>query len=175
MRRIALTVRPMAFVLGAMALILGSSASSSADPELPAVDGVSIGLNNAACVPGECICAGSFEPATWLQWHGPRPAELAGGVPCIVADFDGNGVDDFALPGGEGLATVVMMAKAGLRQAVLLDAGGVLVLYTPRKSAGPNGEPVSRRPGLLVRNVGRNHAVFLWRDGGFARILYPAT
>jgi hypothetical protein len=99
---------------------------------------------------------------------------LASGVPCIVADFDGNGANDYALPGAEGLATVVLMRKMGFKRAVLLDAGGVLEFYEPRMSVGLHGEPASRRPGLWVRHVGQNHAVFVWRDGRFVRILFPA-
>lgn len=155
-------------------LFVGSCTAVAAAQTLPGVDEVKIRLKDPACIPDRCVCVGSFKPETWLQWHGPRPAELASGVPCIVADFDGNGANDYALPGAEGLATVVLMAKAGFKRVLLLDAGGVLEFYGPRKSVGPQGEPASRRPGLLVRNVGRNHAVFVWRDDWFVRILFPA-
>lgn len=175
MNRIAFEFRPMLLSLCAFAVILGGPVLRAAAQTLPAVDNVTIRLKNSACVPGKCLCAGSFKPETWLQWHGPRPRELASGVTCIVADFDGNGTNDHALPGGEGLATVVFMGKSGFKKAVLLDAGGILELYKPRKSIGPNGEPANRRPGLRVRHVGSNHIIFLWRNNGFARISIPAS
>ena len=167
--------RPLVLFLCALVLILGLSAVRAAAQTLPAVDDIAIRLKNSACVPGKCVCAGSFKPETWLQWHGPRPRKLASGVACIAADFDGNGTNDYALPGGEGLATVVFMSEPGFKKAVLLDAGGVLELYKPRKSTGPHGEPASGRPGLLVRHVGSNHIIFLWRNNGFARISIPAS
>lgn len=161
------------FSLCAQALIFGTSIAAA--QTLPVVDNATIRLKNSACVPGKCVCAGSFKPETWLQWHGPRPAHLASGVACIVADFDGNGANDYALTGAEGLATVVLMGKAGFERAALLDAGGVIELYGPRSSAGAKGEPASRLPGILVRHVGQNHAVFLWREDRFVRILFPAS
>ncbi len=162
-------------VTGALVLVLGLSFSNAAARTLPPVDAVDIRLGSPACVPGDCLCAGSFEPEAWLQWHGPRPAELASGIACIVADFDGNGANDYALPGAEGLATVVLMGEAGLKEVVLLDAAGGLELYEPRDSVGPRGEPASTRHGLLVRHVGPNHVVFLWQDAGFVRIPFRVS
>ncbi len=175
MNCIAFDVRPIILSLCAFALILGGPVLRAAAQTLPTIDNVAMRLKNSRCVPGKCLCAGSFKPETWLQWHGPRPRELTSGVACIVADFDGNGANDYALPGGEGLATVVFMAKSGFKKAVLLDAGGVLELYKPRKSTGPQGELASGQPGLLVRHVGSNHIIFLWRNNGFDRILIPAS
>jgi len=175
MNRIAFEFRPILLSLCAFAVSLGLSATRAAAQTLPAVDDVTIRLKNSTCVPGKCLCAGTFKPETWLQWHGPRPGELASGVACIVADFDGNGANDYALPGGEGLATVAFMGTSGFKKAVLLDAGGILELYKPRKSIGPQGEPASSQPGLLVRHVGSNHIIFLWRNNGFDRISIPAT
>lgn len=142
---------------------------------LPPLDTVTIRLADPACAPGKCLCRGSFEPDTWQQWYGPHPAELAEGIACLVADFDGNGADDYALPGAEGMLTVVLFGAAGFRQAVLLDAGGLAELYPPRATAGEAGEPPALRPGLLIRHVGQNHNVYLWQDDRFAKISFPAS
>jgi Domain of unknown function (DUF4440) len=106
---------------------------------------------------------------------GPRPEELERGVRCLAADFDGNGAVDFAIPGAEGRATILMNDEAGLDHAVQIDAGGLMELYQPRASVGPLGEPVSRNHGILVRWVGQDHAVFVWSGKGFDRKLFSAV
>ena len=127
------------------------------------------------CVPGECICSGRVSPDVGLDETGPRDEELERGVRCIAADFDGNGFTDFAIPGGEGMANVIMSNAAGFWRAARIDAGGVLELYPPRFIKGKQGEPISKNHGLLVRWVGQNHAVFTWDGEEFSRTLFPAS
>src|ERR1043166_8326936 len=75
------------------------------------------------CVPGECICRGRVDPRARLNETGPGPEELADGVRCIVADYDGNGANDYALGGAEGTATVILSkADGGFLKAIRLDA-----------------------------------------------------
>ena len=133
----------------------------------------SIGLAEPECVPGECVCSGEVSPEVRLNETGPRPEDLQEGVPCIAADFDGNGTIDYALPGAEGMANVILNDKEGLWRAIRIDASGVLELYTPRDLVGEHGEPKSKNYGLFVRWVGQNHAVFLWDGEGFTRTFFP--
>jgi hypothetical protein len=121
-------------------------------------------------VPGECICTGRADVRARLNETGPTANELRRGVRCIAADFDSNGVVDYALPGGEGLVTVILSRPDGsLLRAVRLDAGGMIHLYAPRSLPGREGEPAAKLHGLYVPWVGQSHAVFLWGGDGFAR------
>ena len=132
-------------------------------------------VNKPECVPGECICSGRVSPAARLNETGPGVEDLERGVPCIAADFDGNGFTDFAIPGAEGTANVIMSNAAGFWRASRIDAGGVLELYPPRFTKGKQGEPISKNHGLLVRWVGQSHAVFTWGDEEFSRTLFPVS
>ncbi len=162
-----------------LVLILGVTSgagrkSDASSPESEVSKGSNkIRLKDPQCVPGDCICYGSPIPELRLNETGPRLEELQEGVRCIAADFDGNGFADFALPGSEGIVNVSMNNDGGFFRAERIDAGGVLELYSPRDSVGEHGEPVSKYHGLMVRWVGQNHAVFIWNNGGFNRILFP--
>lgn len=127
------------------------------------------------CIPGECICSGRVSPDVRLNETGPGDEELERGVPCIAADFDGNGFTDFAIPGAEGMANVIMNNATGFWRAARIDAGGLLELYPPRLTKGKQGEPISKNHGILVRWVGQNHAVFTWDGEEFSRTLFPAS
>ena len=71
----------------------------------------------------------------------PETQWLTIGVRCIVADYDGNGANDYALSGAEGSATVILSKPdGGFLKAVRLDAGGLLSLYRPRAIPGPGLE-----------------------------------
>ncbi|HEV8355141.1 MAG TPA: hypothetical protein VGQ17_00060 [Gemmatimonadales bacterium] len=134
-----------------------------------------LGVEDPGCIPGECICRGRVDLRARLNETGPGPEELADGVRCIVADYDGNGANDYALPGAEGTATVILSKPdGGFLKAIRLDAGGLIHLYRPRAKPGPGGEPASLLHGLFVPWVGSEHAVFLWTGEGFARTLFPA-
>ena len=163
MSRVAGLLHLPSVLIASVALLLAAEAS------LPDIEAVTMRLAEPSCAPGECVCAGSFEPDTWLQWHGPQPGDLEKAVACIAADFDGDGIVDHAIPGGEGLATIVLGADQGPPRVVLLDAGGILEPYERREEPGPHGEPASDHPGILVRHVGPDHVVFLWVDGSFQR------
>lgn len=133
-------------------------------------------VDEPKCVPGVCVCRGHVDDRARLNETGPSPEQLGEGLRCIVADFDGNGANDHALPGGEGLEIVILStANGGFLRAVTIDAGGMASLYPPRETHGPDGEPPSKYPGLLVPNIGLDHAVFLWNGTTFMRYLFRAT
>ena len=136
----------------------------------------SVQLDDETCVPGECRCRGDL-PQDIVDTDEGRPAarRLREGVECIVADFDGNELPDFAIPTWEGHATVLMTHTRGSVTAIEIDAGGVMDLYSPRDSPGPNGEPRSAHHAILVRWVGQCHAVFIWETNGFKRHYFPAS
>jgi hypothetical protein len=137
--------------------------------------GHSIAVRQRTCARGECICSGRADLRARLNEYGPTPRDLRRGLRCIVADFDGNGAVDYALPGTEGSVTVILSTRRGdFLRAEWLDASGIIHLYNPRDQAGPNGEP--RLHGLFVPWVGQSHAMFLWNGAGFARTLFrPST
>lgn len=136
---------------------------------------LAIDVDDPDCLPGACLCRGEAERSSGLWRIGLETSELAAGVICIAADFDGNGNRDLALLGLEGRLGVVMYGSEGPGALYELNAGGFPELYEPRPVEGPGGEPASQRHGILVRHVGRNHAVFLWNGDAFLRILYPAA
>ena len=162
-----------------LVLILGVASGADIKPDARSADSEvakesnKIKLKEPQCVPGECICYGSPNPELRLNETGPSPEEMQEGVRCIAADFDGNGFIDFALPGSEGIVNVSMNNGNGFFQAARIDAGGLLELYAPRESVGEHGEPKTKYHGLMVRWVGQNHAVFLWHNEEFNRILFP--
>jgi hypothetical protein len=171
-RREAAAFSPQARAACILALVTTSLAGASyAHTQQP--QGHHLAVRRPGCVPGECICTGQADVRARLNENGPRPSELRRGVRCIVADFDGNGAVDHALPGGEGIATVILSTRGGgFLKAVTVDAAGMIHLYSPRATPGPHGEPPSKLPGLFVPWVGRSHAVFLWNGEGFARTLF---
>jgi len=136
---------------------------------------LTIDVDDPTCVPGECVCHGSTERSTGLWRVGLETAELTAGVHCIAADFDGNGDRDLAMLGGEGHVGVIMYEGSAPSALHELDAGGFPQLYQPRQMEGPEGEPVAKRHGIFVPNVGQNHAVFLWSGEAFVKMLYPAS
>lgn len=163
---------------------LGGAAAASIPEEPPAVvpSGedvdtlpVQIGVVDPTCVPGACVCRGSAERAAGLWRVGLETTELATGVHCVGADFDGNGSADLVLLGSEGLLAAVMFDARKARSLHELDAGGFPALYEPRDVPGPNGEPAARTYGILVPDVGQNHAVFLREGEAFVRTLYPSS
>ena len=125
-------------------------------------------------IPGKCVCTGEIGPEARFNETGPRPDELLEGVDCIAADFDGNGWVDYAIPGAEGIANIILNGPDGSWKVVRIDVAGMLELYPSRGEAGDHGEPVAKNPGLLVRWVGQHHAVFVWRGDTFVRLLFPA-
>jgi hypothetical protein len=131
-------------------------------------------VKNPQCVPGQCVCSGAIDASARLNELGILASMLKRGIRCIVADFDGNGVPDYAIPGAEGSAAIILMSANRVARVAVIDAGGLLELYPPRNEPGDRGEPVSRNYALLVRWVGRQHAVFLWNGDGFTRALFPA-
>ena len=132
-----------------------------------------ITIDEPKCVPGDCVCRGTVDARAKLNETGPSEQQLSDGLRCVVADFDGNGSHDYALPGGEGLEIIILStANGGFLRAVTIDAGGMVSLYPPREARGPDGEPPSKLPGLFVPNVGLDHAVFLWNGTTFARYLF---
>lgn len=131
-------------------------------------------LRDQGCAPGKCVCLGSVPEVGPLEESGIRVEDLLRGIECLAADFDGNGQLDFAIPGGEGLAVVIMSGPGGHRAPIPLDASGVLRLYQPRREVGPNGEPASPNPGLWVPWVGQQHLFFVWDGKTFDRILLPS-
>lgn len=146
-------------------LVLCSSppltAQESSDPsQLTIID--------SACAPGRCQCRGNIDSTGTLAANGVDHRALRVGVPCLAADFDGDGTTDVALTGGEGMAVVIRRTPGGGMVSYVIDAGGLLELYEPRAAAGPRGEPRSSYYGLLVRDVGRFHVIFLWDGARFA-------
>ena len=134
-----------------------------------------LAVKDAKCVPGVCTCRGRVDPRARLNETGPGPEQLADGVRCVVADYDGNGANDYALGGAEGSATVILSKRdGGFLKAIRLDAGGRMQLYRPRAKPGTRGEPASVLPGLFVPWVGQEHVVFLWTGEGFAPTRFPA-
>lgn len=133
-----------------------------------------LNVRNPKCIPGNCICFGEVDSSARLNETGPSPSELKKGVRCVVADFDGDGIVDYAIPGAEGSANIFLIGRKDSKTVVRIDAGGVLELYPPRKTKGPNGEPISEQYGLLVRWVGQDHVVFVWNGQDFRKEKFPA-
>lgn len=125
-------------------------------------------LVDSACAPGICRCRGAIDSTGTIAANGVDHRALRVGVPCLAADFDGNGTTDVALTGGEGMAVIVRRTPDGALVPHVIDAGGLLELYGPRTTVGPHGEPRSAHHGLLVRDVGRSHVIFLWDGARFA-------
>jgi hypothetical protein len=157
-----------------LALVTLASAGA-ADGQGQGPTGHRLAVRQRTCVPGECICTGRADVRARLNETGPTASELRRGVRCIAADFDGNGAVDYALPGGEGLVTVILSTPGrGFLRTIRLDAGGMVHLYAPRSAPGRDGEPPAKLHGLYVPWVGRSHAVFLWDGNGFARTVMRA-
>lgn len=133
-----------------------------------------LNVKNPKCIPGNCICFGEVNSSDRLNETGPNPSELKKGVRCVVADFDGNGIVDYAISGAEGSANIFLMNQTDSKAVVRIDAGGVLELYPPRKTKGPDGEPISEHNGLLVRWVGQDNVVFIWNGRYFKTEKFPA-
>ena len=158
----------------ALALLIGVAPAFAQTPRERAGEH-QLAVEDPGCIPGECICRGRVDLRARLNETGPGPEELAVGVRCVVADYDGNGANDYALGGAEGTATVILSkSDGGFLKAIRLDAGGLMRLYRPRPKPGPHGEPASLLPGLFVPWVGQEHVVFLWTGEGFARTRFPA-
>lgn len=130
-------------------------------------DPIRLALVDSTCAPGHCQCRGVIDSTGILAANGLDHRLLRTGMPCLGADFDGDGTTDVALTGGEGMAVVIRRTSDGRLVPHVIDAGGVLELYAPRASVGEHGEPRSRRHGLFVRNVGRYHVIFLWDGSRF--------
>jgi hypothetical protein len=81
---------------------------------------------------------------------------------CFKADFDGNGVNDYVAPMGEGWTYVFMNLGADSEKIFEIYGGGVAELYAPRKNVGERDEPIADNPSILIRWVGQNHIVFIW-------------
>ncbi len=128
---------------------------------------------DSACAPGSCVCVGELEHDTRLEAIGVESGSFER-LDCVVADFDGDGRLDYAVPGGEGFAAVMLDLGDGQLRIFPIDAGGVLEPYPPRDAGGEDGGPAVDHWSLLVRWVGQSHAVFTWNGEGFERILYPA-
>lgn len=159
------------FMLALVAMFAAGSAGAQGQPP----SGHLLKVKEPRCVPGECICRGRADVRARLNENGPTPSDLRRGVRCIAADFDGNGAVDYALPGAEGLATVILSTRgSGFLRAITLDAGGIIHLYPPRATPGPDGEPATKLPGLFVSSVGQSHVAFLWDGQRFARTLVRA-
>lgn len=131
-------------------------------------------VKDPRCVPGRCVCFPTRSAAASLKNAGISSTIPRTGVDCVVADFDGNGAMDYAIPLGEGEASVLLYDRRGLLKEVRLDAEGVLEPYAPRRTRGANGEPASENYSLLVRWVGQTHVVFVWNGSGFERRRFPA-
>jgi hypothetical protein len=133
-------------------------------------------LKDPSCPANNCICIGNngVYYRGRLNETGPNPSELKKGVRCVAADFDGNGIVDYAIPGAEGSANIFLMDQKDPKAVVRIDAGGVLELYQPRKTKGPEGEPISEHYGLLVRWVGQDNVVFIWNGRDFKTEKFPA-
>jgi hypothetical protein len=150
--------------------------AGAADGQGQGPTGHRLTVRQRTCVPGECICTGQADARARLNETGPTANEVRRGVRCIAADFDGNGAVDYALPGGEGLVTVILSTPGGgFLRAVRLEAGGMVHLYAPRSARGRNGEPPARLPGLFAPWVGQSHVVLLWDGDGFARTVVRAA
>lgn len=134
----------------------------------------SISVADSACAPGACVCVGELERHAGLAAIGVDSGSPAEWRDCVVADFDGDGRLDYAVPGAEGYAAVMLAVGGGHLRIFPLDAGGVLEPYPPRDAEGEDGGPAVEHWSLLVRWVGQSHVVFTWNGEGFERILYPA-
>ncbi len=98
-----------------------------------------------------------------------------GGDGCLKADFDGNGVDDYVVPNGEGWIRVFLNHGKKTEQVIDIDAGGIAELYPPRSVVGPNGEPIVEHVSILVRWVGQEHVVYTWDGKGFKKVSFRSA
>jgi len=131
-------------------------------------------LVDSTCAPGSCRCRGIIDSTGSLAASGVDFRGFTRGIACLAADLDGNHVIDVTLAGGEGYAALVLRGRTSHFDIHIIDAGGVLELYAPRRAVGLHGEPPSAQYGLLVRNVGRYHVIFLWDGERFERTRLPA-
>lgn len=115
------------------------------------------------------LCRGELA-GVGLAEAGLDASELANGVRCVAADFDGNGSRDFVLYGDslpENRARVFLAAFTDgdrvTRHFVFSHPGVAdLVRYAPTGEEGPFGEPASAMPGLVQWGEGGSTFVFLF-------------
>lgn len=108
-------------------------------------------------VVGATFCKGTLSNPEDLEKIGLSEADLRNGVHCTVGDFDGNGYMDFALWGNSKPRStqnylVLFFDRDKLIRSTIIESkhsGRLLVYYSPRKSIGKYGEPISDVDGLF--------------------------
>ena len=85
-------------------------------------------------------CSGNFGQSGLVEKVGFSEAELRKGIPCEIADFDGNGSSDFWFwkCDKKGLCSMlsVLMNKNDVLKSVVVPAGEMLEVYTKQLYPG---------------------------------------
>ena len=173
----------LALLLSATAA-MGMAAESYADAQAGALLGIkavpmtrfppSYGVH----VPlGASVCKGPLPINVPLVAISKNAVDLEHGIACLSADFDGNGLSDYALlsdswaddkSATETSDVLVVLAQPdGLARTIQL--GGVSLpsfgLYPARKRAGHFGEPATSTPGLVSWGEGGSTLIWLFSGG----------
>lgn len=114
-----------------------------------------------------------------LASMGITNAHFEQGWACVLADLDGNGFVDLAIPGPRFQTVVDGVIQTDIVRVLLFKKGGLfqvsdlprplsdLLIYSRREKQGEFGEPASARDGLVQWGEGGKTFVFLFEAGEF--------
>lgn len=135
---------------------------------------------------GASLCRGVAPTGVDLAALSKTPADLQKGLACLSADFDGNGLNDYALLSeswlddkttvGTADVLVVLVHKDRSARSILIDGVPLssFELYPPQEKSGEFGEPASATPGLVVWGEGGSTLIWLFPKGFAAKSVHAS-